>query len=70
MDSYAGSAENFELRFDDLFVSGRGFAFPCDAQGRVDLDALSEQARENYLYARALVGRATAMPVVRVVDEG
>ena len=68
MDSDERSAGNFELRFDDLFVSGRGFAFPCDAQGRVDLDALSEQARENYLYARALVGRATAMPVVRMVD--
>jgi hypothetical protein len=57
----------FELRFDDLFVAGRGFAFPCDAQGRVDLDALSDQARENYLYARALVGRATTLPVVRLV---
>lgn len=64
------SDEAYELRFDDLHVSGRGFAFPCDAQGHVDLDALSDQARENYLYARALVGRATALPVVRVVGVG
>ena len=64
------SEEAFELRFDDLFVAGRGFAFPCDAAGRVDLDALTDQARENYLYARALVGRATALPVVRAVDAG
>ena len=60
--------ETFELRFDDLHVAGRGFAFPCDAQGRVDLDALSDHARENYLYARALIGRAMALPVVRAVD--
>lgn len=57
----------YELRFDDLFVTGRGYAFPCDAQGRVDLDRLSERARANYLYARALVGRATARPVVRAI---
>jgi hypothetical protein len=68
MDSEQRSGGNFELRFDDLHVRGRGFAFPCDAQGHVDLDALSEQARENYLYARALIGRAMSMPVVRVVD--
>jgi hypothetical protein len=68
MHSDDRSAGGFELRFDDLHVAGRGFAFPCDAQGRVDLDALSDQARENYLYARALVGRATAMPVVKLVE--
>jgi hypothetical protein len=68
MHSDERSARGFELRFDDLFVAGRGFAFPCDAQGRVDLDALSDHARENYLYARALVGRVTALPVVRLVE--
>jgi len=68
MQTDDGSARGFELRFDDLFVAGRGFAFPCDAQGRVDLDALSDHARENYLYARALVGRVTALPVVRAVE--
>lgn len=56
--------ETYELRFNDLFVTGRGFAFPCDAHGRVDLDALSEHARENYLYARALVGQRTSLPMV------
>ena len=54
----------YELRFDHLFVSGRGYAFPCDADGRVDLDTLSERSRNNYLYARALVGRETAVPSV------
>jgi hypothetical protein len=55
----------YELRFDSLFVEGRGFAFPCDAAGRVDLDSLSEQARRNYLYARAVVGREYRCPAVQ-----
>mgnify|MGYP002260649805 CR=1 FL=1 len=36
--------------------------------GRVTLDALSERARANYLYARAVVGREFATP--RVVPDG
>jgi hypothetical protein len=55
----------FELRFQSLFTSGRGYAFPCDRAGQVDLDALSESARNNYLYARAMVGRELAVPAVR-----
>ena len=54
----------FQLRFLSLFDSGRGYAFPCDGQGRVDLDQLSETARINYLYARAMVGRELASPTV------
>jgi hypothetical protein len=46
----------FELRFRSLFREGRAMAFACDAHGRIDLDRLSERARERYLYARALVG--------------
>lgn len=56
--------EAFELRFQSLFHQGRAMAFPCDSQGHVDLDALSERARENYLYARAVVGREYAVPAV------
>jgi len=55
----------FELRFQSLFDSGRGYAFPCDPQGHVDLDHLSDRARNNYLYARAMVGRELAVPAVR-----
>jgi hypothetical protein len=55
----------FELRFQSLFDSGRGFAFPCDPTGRVDLDRLSDRARNNYLYARAMVGRELSMPAVQ-----
>ena len=55
---------HFELRFQSLFDSGRGFAFPCDPKGQVDLDGLSQRARTNYLYARAMVGRELAVPAV------
>jgi hypothetical protein len=46
----------FELRYRSLHMQGRGYAFPCDAAGHVDLDQLSERARENYFFARAMVG--------------
>jgi hypothetical protein len=55
----------FELRFQSLFDSGRGFAFPCDPKGHVDLDQLSDRARNNYLFARAMVGKELAVPAVR-----
>ena len=55
----------FELRFQSLFDNGRGFAFPCDPRGQVDLNQLSERARNNYLYARAVVGRELAFPAVQ-----
>lgn len=56
--------ERFEVRFESLFDESRALVFPCDALGRIDLDALPERARSNYLYARALVGRDYAMPKV------
>jgi hypothetical protein len=58
-------APAYELRFQSLFDDGRAYAFPCDAHGRVDMDALSDRARQNYLYARAVIGREVAMPAVR-----
>ena len=54
----------FELRFTSLFNEGRGFSFPCDARGAVDLDSLSDKARINYLFARAVVGREVTCPAV------
>jgi hypothetical protein len=55
---------SWELRFESLFQQGRALAFPCDDRGRVELDALSDRARQNYLYARAVVGREFATPAV------
>lgn len=54
----------FELRFQSLFHEGRALAFPCDAAGHVALDTLSERARQNYLYARVVIGREYAVPAV------
>jgi hypothetical protein len=54
----------YELCFRSLFDDGRALAFPCDANGHVDLDALSEKARSNYLYARTAIGREFAIPTV------
>jgi hypothetical protein len=58
-------ATRFELRFQSLFDEGRGYAFPCDASGRVDIDTLSHKLRLNYLYVRTLIGRDFSMPAVR-----
>lgn len=58
------SATEFQLRYRSLFDPGRGFAFPCDARGQVDLDSLSERSRNNYLYARAMVGKELELPAV------
>ena len=53
-----------ELRFQSLFNAGYSYAFPCDAAGQVDLNSLSNKARENYFYARILIGREFAHPTV------
>ena len=63
-------SNSFVLCFRSLFDSGRGYAFPCDASGRVDLDQLSERARINYLYARAMVGRELGFPAVEGSAQG
>ncbi len=61
----ATAEQVFELRFTSLFDEGRGFSFPCDARGNVDLDALSERARSNYFFARSVIGRELQVPRVR-----
>ena len=57
----------YELRFRSLFNEGRAYAFPCDAQGHVDMDSLSERSLNNYLYARSVIGREVAMPAVQAM---
>jgi hypothetical protein len=58
------SINAYQLCFRSLFHSGRGYAFPCDLAGQVDLDRMSERARNNYFYARAMVGREVSAPAV------
>lgn len=52
----------FELHFQSLFDSGRTYAFPCNPESKVDLDQLSDRARNNYLYAHAASSRCPVPP--------
>jgi hypothetical protein len=54
----------FQLCFRSLFGHGRAYAFPCDPQGKVDMDGLTEPMRNNYLFARAMVGRELQVPAI------
>jgi hypothetical protein len=56
---------SFWLRFNPLSHDRFALQFPCDARGCVELDSLSERARVNYLYARAVVGRDFERPAVQ-----
>lgn len=56
---------DYELRFRSLFNEGRALAFPCDADGHVDMNTLSQRALTNYLYARTVVGREFSLPAVQ-----
>jgi len=59
----------YELRFQPLTKEGCECAFPCDASGQVDMDALTARARNNYFYARTCIGREFTLPAVqRAVD--
>ena len=57
-------ATRYDLRFRSMSGQRVGYAFPCDAAGRVDLDALGERALNVYLYARAVIGRELTRPVI------
>ena len=63
VDSNLGAA--YEILYQPLSNEGRAMSFPCDSQGAVSLDSLTERARNDYLYARAVVGREYAYPSVR-----
>ena len=56
------------LYFASLFHPGRALSFPCDRDGEVDLDGLSERARDNYFLARAVVGRDYSVPRVIALE--
>ena len=64
----AAGLASTELRFvhreDDL----KSLAFPCNAAGHVDLDTLDEHKRNQYLFARVLMGRDYAFPVLALCD--
>jgi len=63
-----GPAARYELRFQSLFHTGRGLAFPCDRDGEVLWDAMTDGARAAFLRAQGGVGREYASPAVRLSD--
>lgn len=65
MNTQTMERSRHELRFESLFDTGRAYAFPCDAGGHVDMDSLSAVALNNYLYARAVVGREFQLPSIQ-----
>lgn len=67
-DARHSHSRGYRLCFRPLFDSGRGYAFPCDVAGQVDLDQLTDSARNNYFYARAMVGRDLAVPSIEPAD--
>ncbi|MBW8758235.1 MAG: hypothetical protein JF586_11555 [Burkholderiales bacterium] len=55
----------FELHFEPLVDEQSPLSFPCDADGRVDLDDLCDRSRRDYLFAHTLIGRHFETPVIR-----
>lgn len=62
----ASAPARYELCFHDLSDKACVFRFPCDAAGRVDLDSLTERARQDYHFARMVIGRVFRSPDVRL----
>ena len=54
----------FELAFEPLAREGSRLAFPCDGRGEVALDTLSEACRNDYFFARKVIGAAFHAPRV------
>ena len=62
------SLHGFHLRFRHLQCNVRDCSVPCDAQGQVDLDRLSDDLRNRYFIARTLIGFSFAKPAVELND--
>ncbi|MBT9456805.1 MAG: hypothetical protein IV097_09300 [Burkholderiaceae bacterium] len=54
--AHSCAARHVEVRFQACAGPG-SFVFPCDELGHVDLDAFAMQDKNDYLFARAMVGR-------------
>jgi len=54
----------FQLVYQSVAGSLGNYSFPCNPRGDVDLNALDDRSRNNYYFARAMVGRAMKLPKV------
>jgi hypothetical protein len=64
----AANHSTHQLYFASLFHPGRALSFPCNRRGEVQIDALSERARNSYFFARTTVGRDYRVPIVIAFD--
>jgi hypothetical protein len=67
VDAEAQAQPTHLLHFEPLTAGDAGLDVPCDPQGRVGLDALTDRLRNDYFFARTLIGRLFAAPTVRLV---
>lgn len=64
--SCAGTSQATHLlHFEPLTRGEASLDIPCDSCGRVWLDALGDELRNDYFFARTLIGRLFAAPTVR-----
>ncbi|HET9642298.1 MAG TPA: hypothetical protein VFP68_02830 [Burkholderiaceae bacterium] len=65
-DITSGSRDHtpYQLRFRSLRHADVAVAFPCDEAGHVDLDALSAPDRNDYFFARTVIGCDFSSPTV------
>ena len=59
---FSEETARYVLRYQSLSNGDRALLFPCDAEGRVEMDSLSRAELNNYLFARASVGFEFAAP--------
>jgi hypothetical protein len=57
----------YELRFNKRIDNECVYKFVCDVKGHVDMNALTDRALNNYLFARAVSGNQLLAPVVTKV---
>lgn len=57
----------YEVWFKALTESWPSLAFPCDAMGRVPIDCLTTAQKNNYLFARGMMGMHYAPPAVQAL---
>jgi hypothetical protein len=53
----------YEIRFQAR-CGDTTWSFPCDMHGRVDMDLMEERDRNNYLFARAVIGYRFLAPKI------
>jgi hypothetical protein len=61
----SGAEPTHLVHFEPLSAQSAEFDISCDPRRRVGLDALGDRLRNDYFFARALIGRLFARPTVR-----